>query len=140
MNDQGTLHDGSRVVFLKKATLAAGELARLAAADEKLYAFSDLRRAIAPMDNVVPAVLVYHKVLRLSESLFSTIHERREPLPRGPQECELRAAGLVACERLAEASDGAFTPLDLGYYLWLAGKVPEIRRFTRHHTKDTIFY
>ncbi len=140
MNDQGVLRGGLRVVYLKKATLAAGELARVAARHEKLYAFSDLRRAIAPMDNVIPAVLVYHKVLRLSDTLFSSIHEKREPLPRGPQECELRAAGLVACERLVEAAGGAFTALDLGYYLWLAGKRPEIRRFARHHTKDTVFY
>ncbi len=140
-NDQGIPHDGSRVVLLKKATLAVGELRRLASRHGQPYqAFSDLESAIAPVDNVIPAVLVFHRVLRLSDSLFSAIHTQRRPLPRGPQETELRAASLVACERIVRAAGGRFSALDLGYHLWLSGKVPEIRRFARHHTKDTVYY
>ncbi len=140
-NDQGASHNGSRVVFLKKATLAVGELRRLASwRDGPYQAFSDLESAIAPIDNVIPAVLVFHKVLRLSDELFSAIHTQRQPLARGPQEAELRAAALVACERIVEGSGGRFSALDLGYHLWLSGKVPEIRRFARHHTKDTVYY
>lgn len=140
-NDQGWSRNGSRVVFLKKATLAAGELRRLAAQHAQAYReFPDLSRAIAPVDNVIPAVLVFHEVLQLSDVLHSVIHEHRRPLDRGPQEAELRAAALVACERIVHAADHQFTALDLGYYLWLHGKKPEIRQFARHHTKDTIYY
>jgi hypothetical protein len=76
----------------------------------------------------------------LSPALFAAIHSGQRPLPRGPQEVELRAASLVACDRIVHATQRGFTALDLGYFLWLQGKVPKIRRFARHHTKDTIFY
>ncbi len=140
-NDQGISHNGSSVVFLKKATLAVGELRRLASRHGSPYrSFSDLDSAIAPIDNVIPAVLVFHKVLRLSDGLYSAIHTQRQPLSRGPHEAELRAAALVACERIVQATCGQFSALDLGYHLWLSGKVPEARRFARHHTKDTVYY
>jgi len=140
-NDQGLLHNGSRVVLLKKATLAVGELNRLAGPHDPSYVMSqDLYRAIAPVDNVVPAMLVYHGVFRLSPPLYGLIHEQRRPLERGPREAELRALSLVACERIVAAAGYAFTALELGYYLWLSGKAPGARQFARHHTKDTVFY
>lgn len=129
------------MVFLKKATLAVGELARIAAPHDAFYGnFHDADRAVATVDNVVPAVLVYHGVLQLSDRLHRTIHTERQPLPRGPAEAELRAAALVCCDRIVEIAQHRFTALDLGYYLWLVGKIPEIRRFARHHTKDTVYY
>ena len=140
-NDQGILHDGSRVVLVKKATLAIGELRRLAAPHDRLYDLSqDFHRAIAPVDNVIPAMLVYQGVLRLSPALHQVIHQKRTPLARGSQEAELRAVALAACERIVAAAGGAFTALDLGYYLWRGGKEARVRQFARHHTKDTVFY
>jgi hypothetical protein len=140
-NDQGVLHDGSRVVLVKKATLAIGELRRLVAPHDRFYNMSqDFHRAIAPVDNVIPAMLVYQGVLRLSPALHQVIHQQRTPLARGPEEAELRAAALVACERIVAAAGDEFTALDLGYYLWRSGKAPGVRQFARHHTKDTIFY
>lgn len=140
-NDQGVLHDGSRVVLLKKASLAAGELRRVAAIHEPMYCLAgDAQDVLAPIDNVIPAVLVYHGVVRLSEWLESTIHHERKTLPRGPVEAELRAVSLTACEMIVETAGKRFSPLDLGYYLWLSGKEPTLRAFARHHTKDTVFY
>lgn len=140
-NDQGVLHDGSRVVLMKKATLAVGELRRLAASHDGRYRFEqDFDRPVAPVDNVIPAMLVYHGILRLSPTLHQRIHEQRVPLPRGPQEAELRAVALDVCERIVAATGGAFTALDLGYYLWRSGKEPGARQFARHHTQDTVFY
>lgn len=140
-NDQGVLHDGSRVVLVKKATLAIGELRRLAAPHDRFYSLpQDFHRAIAPVDNVIPAMLVYHSVLRLSPALHQVIRQQRTALARGPKEAELRAVALVACERIVAAAGDQFTPLDLGYYLWRSGKTPGTCQFARHHTKDTIFY
>lgn len=140
-NDQGVLADGHRVVFLKKATLAAGELQRLAARHDPRFALAaDLKSAVAPMDNVVPAVLHYHGVLRLSPRLHDLIHRDRLPLARGPMEAELRAVSLAVCEDLAIAADYRYTPLDLGYYLWLHGKDAGLRQFARHHTRNTVYY
>ena len=47
---------------------------------------------------------------------------------------------LAACERIVEVAENKYSPLDLGYYLWLHGKEPAIRGFARHHTKDTVYY
>lgn len=140
-NDRALLHDGSAVTLLKKATLAVGELNRLAGPFDNRYDFSkDYARAVAPIDNVIPAMLVYHGMLHLSPQLYALIHERRGPLFRGVCEAELRAVALVACEQIAAATKHIFSPLNLGYYLWMEGKKTEARQFARHHTPDTVFY
>jgi len=140
-NDQGVLHDGSRVVLLKKATLTVGELRRLAAPYDARYRFwQDCQQAVAPVDNVIPAVLVYLGILRLSSTLYQQIHEQHALLARGPLEAELRAVALAACEQIVTATDNAISALDLGYYLWLTGKEAGKRQFARHHTQDTVFY
>jgi hypothetical protein len=140
-NDQGVLHDGSRVVLVKKATLAVGELRRLAGPHDQHYSLSqDFDQAIAPVDNVIPAMLVYLGILRLSPTLHQRIHMERLPLTRGPKEAELRAVALIACERIVAATGNAFTALDLGYFLWCSGKEAGARQFARHHTPDTVFY
>ena len=140
-NDQGALHDGSRVVLVKMATLAVGEIRRLAGHHDPIYTVSkDFHHAVAAVDNVIPAVLAYHGVLRLSPALSLAIHEQRTPLERGPTEAELRSVALVACEWIVSAVRAAVTSLDLGYYLWRSGKAPGARQFPRHHTKNTIFY
>lgn len=140
-NDQGVLHDGSHVILVKKATLAVGELRRLAAPHDPLYTLSqDFHQAVAPVDNVIPAMLAFHGILRLSPTLDEIIHRQRAPLPRGPQEAELRAVALATCDRIVTAAGEAFTALDLGYYLWRSGKDEKARQFPRHHTKDTVFY
>jgi hypothetical protein len=140
-NDQGVLHDGSRVVLLKKATLAIGELRRLAAPQDERYSFSpDFHQAVAPVDNVIPAMLVYRGILRLSFPLHERIHQQRSLLARGPEEAELRSVALDACEQIVSATGNAVTALDLGYYLWRSGKEAGARQFARHHTQDTVFY
>ena len=140
-NDQGTLADGSRVVLVKKAALAVGELRRLAAPYDARYACAaDWQDAVAPVDNVIPAMLVYRGVLRLSPGLRDTIYTRGALLSRGSQEAELRAVALDACEQIVAATGGAVTALDLGYFLWLSGKEAGARQFPRHHTQDTVLY
>lgn len=140
-NDQTILHDGSRVVLLKKAALAAGELRRLAAPHDARYLLDqDFHQVIAPIDNVIPAMLVYQGILRLSPTLHRIIHEERAPIPRGPQEAELRAVALSTCERILAAIGNPCSALELGYYLWRCGKEPGARQFARHHTKETVFY
>jgi hypothetical protein len=140
-NDQGMLHDGSRVVLVKKATLAIGELRRLAAPHDARYRLAqDFHQAIAPVDNVIPAMLVYHGILCLSPTLYQRIHQQHALLARGPQEAELRAVALAACEQIVAATGNAFSALNLGYYLWRSGKEAGARQFARHHTQDTVFY
>lgn len=140
-NDQAILHDGAHVTLVKKATLAVGELNRLAAPLDSGFDFSlDYNQAVAPIDNVIPAMLVYNGILRLSPQLYDQIHRQRAPLYRGPCEAELRAVALIACEQIVAATGHVFSPLNLGYYLWMEGKKTKARQFARHHTPDTVFY
>lgn len=127
-NDQAILHDGSRVVLLKKAALTAGELRRLAAPHDARYLLDqDFHQVMAPIDNVIPAMLVYQGILRLSPTLHRIIHEKRAPLPRGHREAELRAVALSTCERILAAIGNPCSALELGYYLWRCGKEPGAR-------------
>jgi hypothetical protein len=140
-NDRAILHDGTHVTLVKKATLAVGELNRLAAPFDSDFDFaSDYNQAVAPVDNVIPAMLVYHGILRLSPKLYDLIHRQRAPLYRGSREAELRAVALTACEQIVAAAGHVFSPLNLGYFLWLEGKKSGARQFARHHTPDTVFY
>ena len=140
-NDRAILHDGGQVTLLKKATLAVGELNRLAAPFDSGFDFSlDYDQTVAPIDNVVPAMLVYHDILRLSPQLYDLIHRQRAPLYRGTCEAELRAVALIACEQIVAATGHVFSSLNLGYFLWLEGKKAGARQFARHHTPDTVFY
>jgi hypothetical protein len=140
-NDRAILHDGSQITLLKKATLAVGELNRLAAPfDDGFDVSLDSDQTVAPVDNVVPAMLVYHDILRLSPRLYELIHRQRAPLYRGTCEAELRAVALIACEQIVAAAGHVFSPLNLGYFLWLEGKKTGARQFARHHTPDTVFY
>lgn len=121
--------------------LGAARLRRLAAPHDQRYDLSqDAHQAIAPVDNVIPAMLVYQGILRLSPTLHQIIHQQRVPLARGPQEAELRAVALASCEQIVAATGDTFTALDLGYYLWRSGKEAGARQFARHHTQDTVFY
>ena len=73
-----------------------GELRRLAAPHDGRYRLAlDFQQAVAPVDNVIPAMLVYHGILRLSPALYQWIHQQRALLARGPQEAELRAVALA---------------------------------------------
>lgn len=86
---------------------------------------------------------------------------RNEELPAGLQECEIRAAAIVAGDQIVAESKGRMTTLDLDAYLWRVGmyspskagpfiecdshshyigKEPHLRVLERHATKDTFFY
>ncbi|RLN93564.1 hypothetical protein BBJ28_00001715 [Nothophytophthora sp. Chile5] len=65
---------------------------------------------------------------------------RGEELPAGQQECELRAAGIVACDQIVAESKGRLSTLDVSFYLWRVGKEERFRGLERHATRDTFFY
>lgn len=138
-HDTGVASDGKAVYFFKKAQLAICELHRTVGATEQRFRFPGINRLRAVVDNVIPAMLVKHGVLRVSDRLESII-KSREYLPRGVMETELRAASVVACERIVECTGNTFTNVELSTYLWLLGKLGENRQWERHHTIDTIFY
>lgn len=84
-------------------------------------------------------MLVKFGVLVLAPSLQSHI-QARKMLPRGPEEAELRAVAIHACEQITERCGRKFNSAQLAYYLWKIGKDGENRKWERHLTKDTIYY
>jgi hypothetical protein len=137
--DVGISADGKPVYLFKKVQLAICELHRTVGTTDKRFNFPDINRLRAVVDNVIPAMLAKHGVLRLSDRLAKHI-QSRVMLPRGVMETGLRSATVVACEQIVESCVSAFTNVELSTYLWLLGKVGDNRQWERHYTTDTIFY
>jgi hypothetical protein len=113
-----------------------------------LFGFPDVVDLTVMADNVLPAVLRAVGVLRLSASLAARI-DARVLLPAGAEETTLRAAAVVACERLVAAVRGrgggeeggmGVTAAEVDEWLWSAGKEARYRGVERHATRDTYFY
>jgi len=81
--------------FYKRAQIVPADLALAGVA-----AFSDLHRLTIFADNLVPHVLRCDGVLRYDERLAAHIDSER-PLRPGPQEREIRACAVHACEQIA---------------------------------------
>ena len=158
------------VRVLKKAQLAAAHLhRRFATRLPRQFGFRDVAALTVAADNVLPAVLRAEGVLKLAPALAASIDAGRT-LPPGDDELDLRAAPVVAGQRLCEsirrraaaaaaveaaaaaAPDGGgeraavlarladLCEADLDEYLWLRGKEPGMRELPRHACKKTYFY
>eukprot|EP00727_Mastigamoeba_balamuthi_P003518 m51a1_g13163 hypothetical protein (353) ;mRNA; r:62543-64032 len=148
-DDRGSLR-GREVVMLKKAQLLACDLHRTVGPRDAAFAFADAPRMTAYVDNVLPAVLRHFGALRLSERAAQAVDGQEDLQGGSGLEVELRAAALVACERVlaaVHASGGqlagvlaGMTMMDLDWYLWTVGKRPGIRQVERHVCRNTIYY
>jgi hypothetical protein len=117
--------------FYKRAQIVPANLA-LAGVTQ----FSDLHRLTIFADNLVPHVLRCDGVLRYDERLAAHIDAGRL-LPTGPQEREIRACAVRACELLAQRA-GA-TEHELDNWLWSRGQAPDYKARPRHRTR-TVYY
>ena len=128
-------YDGRAVPFLKRAQLTASDIG----------GFDDLDNLTVFADNLVPHVLRVEGVLRLDAGLAAAI-DAGELLESGGQaEVELRAAAVVAGERMARAaaeSDGPltpFTPRQIDSLLWRRGQEHRFKAVPRPRVR-TWFY
>ena len=117
--------------FYKRAQIVPSDLALAGLAE-----FHDLDRLTIFADNLVPHVLRVDGVLRYDPDLAAQIDSERL-LPQGPQEREIRACAVHACEQLAERS--GISPRVLDIRLWNRGQAPEYKRVPRHRTR-TVYY
>ena len=117
--------------FYKRAQIAAADLALAGVAS-----FGDLRRLTIFADNLVPHVLRCDGVLRYDDALAAHI-DAGMALRIGPQEREIRACAVHACELLAQRSGVA--PYELDNWLWNRGQEPAIKARPRHRCR-TVFY
>ena len=117
--------------FYKRAQIVPADLALAGVAR-----FDDLHRLTIFADNLVPHVLRCDGVLRYDERLAAHIDAERV-LPSGPQEREIRACAVHACELIAKRA-GA-TEHELDNWLWSRGQAPEYKAVPRHRTR-TVYY
>lgn len=129
---------GGGVWVLKKAQLCAKELGRkYGATHPTLFGWqTHTSQLTAFADNVLPAMLRVLGVLVPSDPLGAKVDGGVEV--SGEEAGALRAATIVACEKLAEVMGVTEEALD--QILWVGGKLDEYRKVERHVFTKTCFY
>jgi len=117
--------------FYKRAQIVSSDLQLAGVA-----AFDDLDRLTIFADNLVPHVLRCDGVLAYEPGLAAHVDAERL-LPAGPQEREIRACAVHACERLAARLGVPPRVLDL--WLWNRGQDPAFKARPRHRCR-TVYY
>lgn len=117
--------------FYKRAQIVPSNLA-LAGVTE----FGDLDRLTIFADNLVSHVLRVDGVLVYADGLAGLIDAGR-PLRLGPQEREIRACAVHACELLSARL--GLAPREIDHRLWTRGQRPEYKARPRHRCR-CVFY
>lgn len=129
-------YQGKRIPFLKRAQILAADLHL--AFDETL--FDDMDQVTIFADNQVPHVLYMDGILSYSDDLARKIEQGHMFTQGEPQEMELRAAAIVAVEKMvlaARASDKSAFWFD--QVLWHRG-LEAAYTLKQPHRAKTIFY
>ena len=117
--------------FYKRAQIVPANLALAGVAS-----YPDLDRLTIFADNLVPHVLRCDGILRYDPRLAAHIDAGRQLRP-GPQEAEIRACAVVACEELSARLGVA--PRTLDSWLWNRGQGAEYKALPRHRCR-CVFY
>jgi hypothetical protein len=126
-------YDGIRVPFLKRAQIAAADLARSGAAW-----FTDTDRLTMFADNLVPHVLALDGVLRFDAQLARRI-ERGELIAHdSPEEIEIRACAVHAVELIVAHRPG-LCAADVDQLLWTRGQRPHYKASPRHRSRCSAY-
>ncbi len=127
-------YHGREVPFLKRAQIAAADLARAGAAR-----YDDLGALTMFADNLVPHVLRLDGVLRVDPELVARI-EREELIAHGsPEEVELRACALHAVELIVAARNDGITAAEVDECLWNRGQQARYKAVPRHRCRCTAY-
>jgi hypothetical protein len=119
------------VGFWKRAQITANDFQLAGIAD-----FADIDGLTIFADNLVPHVLRVDGVLRYDNQLAARI-DSGELLPPGPEEREIRACAVQACELIA--AELGVPPRILDVWLWNRGQGERYKSRPRHRTR-TVFY
>jgi hypothetical protein len=126
-------YDGLEIPFLKRAQIAAADLARGGVPE-----FDDLDRLTMFADNLVPHVLRLDGILRFDSELVARI-DREQLIEHGSrEEVEIRACAVHAVELVvAERPDTTAAAAD--QLLWLRGQEPRYKATPRHRSRCTAY-
>ncbi len=126
-------YDGLEVPFLKRAQIAAADLAAVGVVD-----FCDLGRLTMFADNLVPHVLRLDGILWFEPGLVDRI-EREELVEHGSrEEVEIRACALHAVELIVAQRPGS-RAADVDRLLWNRGQEPRYKSSPRHRCRCTAY-
>ena len=126
-------YDGEDVPFFKRAQIAAADLALAGVAPA-----DDLERLTIFADNLVPHVLRIDGVLECDDDLVARIESEQLIEHDSPEEVEIRACALHACELLV-AAHGATTAVAVDNVLWHRGAGPRYKAAPRHRARTTAY-
>jgi hypothetical protein len=126
-------YEGLAVPFLKRAQIAAADLAIAGVAE-----FSDVARLTMFADNLVPHVLRLDGVLDFDRGLVARI-ERGALIEHGsPEEVEIRACAVHAVELIVAARPMS-SAADIDRLLWHRGHGQRYQAEPRHRTRCTAY-
>ena len=140
-----TVYKGALVHLYKRAQILVGDL--WAAYGRQTdgshpYAFTDIDQLTMFADYRIPQILRSIGVLRYEQALCDKI-DRLEVVPFGSEEeCEIRAATVVAVERLQQALQAQgvkLYTLEVDWLLWQTGEAAK-DDMSPHHRTLTIYY
>jgi Potential Queuosine, Q, salvage protein family len=126
-------YDTLAIPFLKRAQIAAADLARAGAA-----AFRDLDRLTMFADNLVPHVLRLDGLLSYEPALLERIEGGELIEHDSPEEIEIRGCALHAVALLAGKRPGALEA-DIDSVLWHRGQQPRYKERPRHRSRCTAY-
>lgn len=129
------------VRFYKRAQILVGDLAG-GLSGSSLAVFHDLNLLTAFADYKVPQMLRELGVLAYDDHLVNLVDTRTRLLAGSRDEIEIRAATIVACDRIVDALQGYgrnMTAAQLDWHLWsLSQRMPAGSH--PYHLTETIFY
>jgi Potential Queuosine, Q, salvage protein family len=126
-------YDDLNVPFLKRAQIAAANLARAGVA-----AFHDLDRLTMFADNLVPHVLRIDGILTYDPDLLIRIEQGVLIEHDSREEIEIRACALHAVELIAAERTGALAA-DIDAVLWNRGQEQRYKSEPRHRSRCTAY-
>ncbi len=138
------VYAGEPVWFLKRAQITAADLAA-ALPGHPLGTFADLDRLTVFADDLVPHVLRADGILAYDRELATLVDGGTELAPGSAHEVEVRAAAVIAGERLRTAVAGQrgapVSGAELDAWLWSRGQGERYRAAgLRPHRTRTIYY
>jgi catechol 2,3-dioxygenase-like lactoylglutathione lyase family enzyme len=124
---------GIELPFLKRAQIAASDLARAGVA-----AFRDRDRLTIFADNLVPHVLRLDGLLTFDPALVERIEQGKLIEHGSPEEIEIRACALHTVALIAAERAGALEA-DIDWILWYRGQEPRYKAVPRHRSRCTAY-
>ena len=126
------VYKGQQVFFYKRAQILAGDLWGSGCAE-----FKDVASLTMFPDYRVPQILHTWEVLTYSAELSRIVSEKTTLEPGSEMEVEIRAASVVACDKIA--STLGVIPIHVDWLLWQRAE-SRLSELKNHHRTLTIFY